>query len=102
VLEYLQQTSSVRIVVLSSPFNQYVNDIGELLERPTAAGGFRSVNQSVEVALAGVRRTVGAVRALGKRVVVVAPPPATTSTWGVARKDSHAVGRSWVEIHSAG
>src|SRR5580700_8955622 len=75
VLAYLRQTASVRIVVLSSPFNQYVNDIGALLERPSGQGNVRLVSQSVEVALAGVRRTAAAVRALGKRVVVVAPPP---------------------------
>jgi peptidoglycan/LPS O-acetylase OafA/YrhL len=76
VLAYLKQTDSIKIVVLSSPFEQFVNT-GEfrLLKRAAKDGSEHLVEASVAEAVAGMKRTVDAIRALGKRVVVVAPPP---------------------------
>jgi peptidoglycan/LPS O-acetylase OafA/YrhL len=80
VLDYLATAKSVQVVVISSTFGQYlevpdknrmwrslVNLDGQLTERqPTTA-----------LAIAAMRYTVEKVRALGKRVVIVAPPPSS-------------------------
>ena len=76
VLAYLKRTDSISLIVLSSPFEQFVNK-GEfrLLKRDGQDGSEQLVEAGVAEAVAGLKRTVDAVRAMGKRVVVVAPPP---------------------------
>ena len=84
VLAYLRSAASVDVVVLSSPFSNYLD--GEYLGHHTVlvddAG--RRVERSPDQALATrhLLRTAEAVRALGKRVVVVAPPPSIGSDIG--------------------
>jgi hypothetical protein len=77
VLSYLKETDSIKVVVLSSPFAQFVTKTARLLKRDESDGTQRVVDASVDEAVEGLKRTVDAVRALGKRVVVVSPPPAS-------------------------
>lgn len=86
VLEYLKTVPSVRVVVLSSRFDYLLTTSNGALERDTSGAtstGQKEVVASQEVLLRGLRRTVDAVRATGRRVVVVAPPP--TGTFDSAR-----------------
>lgn len=75
VVEYLAAAPSIEVVVLSSPFTQYLEP-SQFRSLARREGGFSLGDVSLEVAIAGIRRTAHAIRALGKRVVVVAPPPA--------------------------
>jgi hypothetical protein len=75
VLDYLEKTPSIRTVVLSSVFKQYMTpaDFHALVR---TGGGLQEEDGTIEIALQGLGRTVESVRALGKTVVVIAPPPA--------------------------
>jgi hypothetical protein len=75
VIAYLSTTPSIRYVVLSSPFGQYLNVGNRLLKRASAQGAPEYVDAGLNEAIEGVKRTAATVRALGKRVVIVAPPP---------------------------
>lgn len=75
VIDYLKRTNSVKVVVLSSPFEQFVNKDWRLLKRDDQDGTYESVDAGLAEAVAGLKRTADAVRAMGKRVVVIAPPP---------------------------
>jgi peptidoglycan/LPS O-acetylase OafA/YrhL len=70
VLDYLKQQRSIDVVVLASRFNQYVD--GRAFDIATAGG---VVAASPETAAEGMRSTIAELRRIGKRVVVVAPPP---------------------------
>jgi hypothetical protein len=71
VLDYLKQTPSIRIVVLSNQMTQYVR--GSTWGIITSSGG---VDSGAPAFLRGLSGTAEQIRALGKRVVFVAPPPA--------------------------
>lgn len=74
VIDYLRITPSVDTVVLSSPFAAYVTP--ENYEHVLQIDkGFSSVPVHSTAAVAGLQRTVESIRALGKTVVLVAPPP---------------------------
>jgi len=60
--------------VLSSVFAQFLDPQARLLKRSDGEN-FRVVAATAAEAIAGIRTTVDAIRALGKQVVVVAPPP---------------------------
>lgn len=76
VFAYLKQAPSVRTIVLSSPFESLINNERyQLLKRDGHDGRYGLVEAGSIEAVEGMKRTVDAVRALGKRVVVVAPPP---------------------------
>ncbi len=75
VLAYLAATPSVHTVVLSSPCGQFLGNEHFLLKRQEQNGELHQVSAGLSEAVPGLKRTVDAVRALGKRVVVVAPPP---------------------------
>jgi peptidoglycan/LPS O-acetylase OafA/YrhL len=64
---YLAETPSIRYVVLSSPFETYVTDF--VLETG------KSVSESPELVTKYLGRTVLLLRAMGKNVVIVSPPP---------------------------
>ena len=76
VLEYLRRTPSIHTVILSSVMKRYTdaeeshvavrNGDGQVVERPA----------SVEEGLRGLAATVRAVRAMGRKIVFIAPPPA--------------------------
>lgn len=74
VLAALAKAPSVRVVVLSSPFDYLLNPQNRLLVRD-AQGRHRVLAPDPAQVQAGLARTVQAIRALGKRVVLVAPPP---------------------------
>jgi len=74
VLDYLKKNDAIKIVVLSSPIQYTLNPKNSLL-RLTADGSYATVTPSVEAIGAAFKATIEAVHALGKRVVVVSPPP---------------------------
>ncbi len=76
VIRYLERTDSVKIVVLSSPFKQYLDYMDYRLEaRSSTQDRFMIVDAGLRTALAGMKATVDRVRELGKKIIVVAPPP---------------------------
>lgn len=86
----MKTADSVKVVVLSSPFSQFVNKDEHLLKRDERDGPYRIVDAGVAEAVEGLKRTADAVRAMGKRVVVIAPPPASGFNMGrcIERIDS--------------
>jgi peptidoglycan/LPS O-acetylase OafA/YrhL len=86
VLDYLSRNSSIEVVVLSSPFAQYLD------ANAWGGRGFRSLlisdgkfvedDPDIDVTIQSMRETVLRIRALGKRVVVVAPPPSANFNIG--------------------
>lgn len=75
VIEYLKRTPTVDVVVLSSVFKQYMTP-KDFHSLQRTSGGDTEIDGGVQPALFAMQATVKAIRALGKRVVVVAPPPA--------------------------
>ncbi|WP_342394763.1 acyltransferase family protein [Sinorhizobium numidicum] len=73
VLGILKNRPEIRTVVISSPFDAPDSKDFMLLKRRD--GTFTEVETSVDGAVEGIKSLVEAVRALGRRVVVVAPPP---------------------------
>jgi peptidoglycan/LPS O-acetylase OafA/YrhL len=74
VLALLDRTASITTVVLSSPFAYYVQPGGALRVR-SADGTVGDVQTSVAATLDGLRATVTAIRARGRRAVLVGPTP---------------------------
>lgn len=79
VLEFLRQQESVEVVVLASSFSIYVTGNGGDASRQHLViedgGRLVHVPPSVQAVLRSLSLTIAEVRKLGKRVVVVAPPP---------------------------
>jgi len=69
-----EEGKRIRLVVLGSPFDQFLSP-DELNLLGTGAEAGQRVSATAPQALAGLQRTLAAVRAAGKQVVVVAPPP---------------------------
>ena len=70
VLAYVEHQPSIHTVVLASVFVQYVdNAVSQLATREGM------INATPEAAATYLDRTIAALRKLGKRVVVIAPPP---------------------------
>jgi peptidoglycan/LPS O-acetylase OafA/YrhL len=67
---YLATTPSIRYVVLSSPFEQYLNDSGLVLNETG-----KRVPGSLKLVTKYLGETVSLLRAMGKKVVIVSPPP---------------------------
>jgi len=76
VLSYLRGNPEIRTVVLSSPFRAYV-ERGSYRVRVRSGGSYSTVEPVRDVALAGLSRTVDEIRAMGRAVVIVAPPPSS-------------------------
>jgi peptidoglycan/LPS O-acetylase OafA/YrhL len=74
VIDYLANAPSIDIVVLASPFRAYL-DNADYANLQLTENEYTVVTPSLETALAALKRTVHSIRALGKRVVVLAPPP---------------------------
>lgn len=76
VLDFLRTAPSIKTVVLSSPFTPYVTKKGfeHVIQRGDV---FESLPVNTATARSNLRRTVEEIRALGKKVVLIAPPPAT-------------------------
>lgn len=80
VLDYLRRTKSIEVVVLSSPFRQLLTPEDPRNHWRTLAhqdGALVEGEASIERAEAALRATVRALTGMGKRVVLVAPPPAS-------------------------
>lgn len=80
VMSYVASQPGIDLVVLSSRFSQYLEPsvdgtAWKVLRR--VDGELLESQPSVPVALAAMRETIGRLRALGKRVVVFAPPPSS-------------------------
>lgn len=78
VLDYLARTPSVEYVVLSGAWFQYVSKAGgHVSTRLLLAGaeGTSESDRSVEVTFERLKATITRIQALGKKVVVVGPPP---------------------------
>lgn len=75
VMKYLATADSVQTVVLSSPFTQFFSEDSKLLKKDRITGSYHRLVSSKDEAISGMKKTVDSVRALGKRIVVVAPPP---------------------------
>ncbi|MDE2402182.1 MAG: acyltransferase [Burkholderiales bacterium] len=77
VIDFLKQTPSIEVVVLSSPLSQYLDkeQYQHVIQR--GAGFVASPVSSANV-VAALLRTAQEVRALGKKVVLVAPPPSSS------------------------
>ncbi|MFO1197161.1 MAG: SGNH hydrolase domain-containing protein [Burkholderiaceae bacterium] len=89
VLDYVARTDSIRLVILGSLFSQYLPS-HELLG--SGRGGRRMLERrnglleerDAEMTLAfdAMSRTIDSLRRLGKRVIVVAPPPSSGADIG--------------------
>lgn len=75
VLHYLAEHPHIGTVVLSSAFRPYVDPRDHrLLQRQGRE--FTSIEPGIAAAAEALARTISEIRALGRRVVVIAPPPA--------------------------
>jgi peptidoglycan/LPS O-acetylase OafA/YrhL len=75
VITYLATHPEIRTVVLSSPFYEYFDPARHLLHR--VDGQVRMEQPDAGLALETMVATIARIRALGRRVVIVAPPPST-------------------------
>ncbi|RUU12856.1 acyltransferase [Mesorhizobium sp. USDA-HM6] len=73
VLRILKSRPEIKTVVISSPFS--VPASGEFMLLKRNQDTFTEVDVSIDAATDGIKALVEAVRALGRRVVVLAPPP---------------------------
>ena len=82
------EDSPIEVVVLSSPYNQYLEPGAKVLSFNGEEADVR--DGTVEIALGALRETAEAVRATGRRVVLVSPPPRGDFDTGlcVERRDS--------------
>lgn len=77
VFAMLARSPNIRVVVLASSFQRFTNpEYGEVV-RATRDGDVVAP-ASAETARQGVRDTVDAIKRLGKRVVIIAPPASAT------------------------
>lgn len=75
VIDYLRATPSIRTVVLSSVFKQYMtaSDFHLLRRYPD---GDREIEGGIAPAIEAIGNSIRTIRAMGRKVVVIAPPPA--------------------------
>lgn len=76
VINFLHNTPSIKTVILSSPFSLYVTteNLEHVIQKDNS---FLSSPANTTNALVGLHRTVSEIRALGKSVVLIAPPPSS-------------------------
>ena len=85
VIDYLRITPSIKTVVLSSPFSQYLTT--ENFKHVIYTGhAFADVRPDAGYALSSLRRTVDEIRAMGKSVVLIAPPPSSGFNMGACNE----------------
>jgi peptidoglycan/LPS O-acetylase OafA/YrhL len=76
VIEHLAGASSVEVVVLASSFTAYApNPSGHPDNIRQVSDGFELIGATQESSADAMDETIRRIRALGKRVIVVAPPP---------------------------
>jgi hypothetical protein len=85
VLNYVSSTASLQVIVLSSPFSQYLGE-GQWGERfrvmRRSRQGDEVLEPSEDLAIDAMRTTVQRLHRMGKRVVVVARPPSAEKNVG--------------------
>lgn len=81
VMAHLARTPSITTVVLSSPLRTYLGGdaFDVLVERQ---GGYRQIPPDANLALQHLSATIMRIRALGRRVVLIAPPPSSNFNIG--------------------
>src|SRR5262249_8208966 len=80
VIDYARTHPEIHVVILSSSLFQYVDPgAGQLMIEGEAS----PVATSTPTAVSALGRTVDTLRALGKRVVLVAPPPSSGENIGL-------------------
>ena len=85
VIDYLSKTESVKYVILASSFVQYfrgkalVQVSAPSMSAPSNPGSDAIVEREpgIDLTIGEMRETVSRLRALGKKVVIVAPPPSS-------------------------
>jgi len=82
VLSYLATQKSIEVVVLSSPFGQYLGTElwghGQKFRSLVLEGNhYAEYEPTIDRAVVMMRLTITMLRELGKRVVIVAPPPSS-------------------------
>lgn len=82
VLSYLASEKSIEVVVLSSPFGQYLGTElwghGQKFKSLVLEGNhYAEYEPTIDRAVVVMKRTIAMLRELGKRVVIVAPPPSS-------------------------
>lgn len=70
VMAYLAATPSIRVVVLSSPFDQGFRSV-----LSDDGSGQRVADANRDMPAAAMQATIKAVEAMGKKAVIIAPPP---------------------------
>ena len=75
VVEFIERTPSIRLVVLSSPLTQFVDQPSVRLLHRDASGSFSTISAGPGHAITGLAATVARLRAMGRKVVFVAAPP---------------------------
>jgi peptidoglycan/LPS O-acetylase OafA/YrhL len=82
VLDYIATTPSIEVVVMASPYLQYLSGSRILSQATQSANADPSVPIEIDgdedIAVKALVRSIAAVRASGKKVVLVAPPPAAS------------------------
>jgi len=76
VLAHIAASPSIEVVVLASPYGAYVTGAAVI---ESDGKNTRTVSSSPEIGFAGLKETVDRLHALGKRVVLVRPPPSANS-----------------------
>lgn len=76
VIEFLRTSPSITTVVLSSPLTQYFAE-ENLAFVQRDAQGYSDEQASAELLMLALERSVKEIRTLGKKVVIVAPPPSS-------------------------
>jgi peptidoglycan/LPS O-acetylase OafA/YrhL len=83
VVAYLAATPSVEVVVMVSEYDQYLAGRGLLIREGSAAAvRFTEQEGSEDLAAQALGKSIAAVRGLGKRVILVAPPPSNDTDIG--------------------
>jgi len=76
VLEYLKTASTIRTVVLSSPFRGYLD--GELFDVLVKSDSlYVQTHPDPDLALKHLAGTIAQIRTLGLKVIIIAPPPSS-------------------------
>ena len=75
VLEFVRKNKSIETVVLSSLLNQYVSK--DWVHVMKSGDSVSVVTPSIENSAEALRRTVAELRAAGKKVVLIGPPPSS-------------------------
>lgn len=93
ILKYLATEKSIETVVLSSPFTHFVGVAASIDKGWRLMQLDHEVKPDVALAVTAMKDTVAKIRALGKKVIVVAPPPTANFNIGgcLERKASHHV-----------